>query len=218
MVQTKDNKDLLIKVEFNSGDVLFREREPASALYVIDVGSVLLSKRVHSLTTQLETLTVGDVLGEASLFPDAKYPASAVAMEKTRCLRVAGKQFEEMVRRSPEVAFRFMRKLALRLIHSQFRLSNFTLTAPMARLMHQLLAESARAGDKAAVPVPFDLPEVLCVETGALDDMMRTLIREGLIAMGEEGTFTLPDRAGFERFLTFLELNDRYSRLAPPPH
>ena len=159
---------------------------------------------------------VGDVLGEEAFFPDTQYGYTARAIENTRCLRVVGRQFEEMVRRSPEIAVRLLRKLAMRLIHAQFRLANFTLLTPTARLMHQLIAEKERAPNAETVPIPFDLPDVLGLEKGAVDSMMRTLDSERLVELSKNGdAFRIADGEGFERYLMYLELHDRFGRLAP---
>lgn len=215
MAIAKAPKDFLSKVEFARDAVLFEEGTDAAVFFVIEGGLVQLSKLVHTQRCGLGTLGIGDVIGEEAFFPEAKYGYSAIAVESTRCLRVVGAQFEEMVRRSPEIAIRLMRKLALRLVHSQFRLANFTLRAPLARLMHQLLAEADRAGSANDVPIPYDLPDVLALERGALDEMMRVLMRERLLAAGEKpSTFTIADRSGFQRYLAFLELRDRFERLA----
>jgi CRP-like cAMP-binding protein len=210
MTQAKKSKDLLTKVEFKAGHVVFDEGQEADALYVIDGGSVQLNRLVHTQSCKLETLGVGDVFGEQALFPATSYPCTAIVVERTTCLRVPGAQFEELIKRSPEVASRFLKKLSARLIHHQFRLANFSLRAPLARLMHQLRAEVMRAEDRRAVPLPYDLPDVLCMERGAIDRMFRGLIRERLVEMTGQGTFALLDPAAFERYLTYLELKDRF--------
>ncbi len=210
MAKAKGSKDLLTKVEFKAGYVIFEEKSEADAVYVIDAGSVSLTKLVHTQTCQLETLGVGDVFGEQALFSSTTYPCTATVVDKTTCLRVPGSQFEELVKRSPEIAFRFLKKLSGRLIHHQFRLANFSLRQPTARLMHQLKAEVVRAEDKSSVPMPYDLPEVLCIERGHADAMIRTLIRERLLELNKNGTFSITDPAGFERYLTYLELTDRF--------
>lgn len=216
MAQSAPKKDFLSKVKFEAGQTLFEEDATADVFFVVDQGLVQLTKRVHTAFCGLGTLGVGDVIGEEAFFPASCYGYTALALEETRCLRVVGAQFEEMVLRSPEIAIRLLRKLALRLVHSQFRLANFTLLSPTARLLHQLLAELDRAENVDTVPIPFDLPDVLGVERGALDACMVGLAKERLIILGsKEATFTIPDRAAFERYLTFLELSDRFDRLQP---
>lgn len=206
-------RDLLTKVEFSAGQTLFEESDPAVALFVVDSGSVRLTRTVHELPCHIETLGVGDVLGESALFPDTTYRVRAVALEPTRCLRVVGAQFGEVVRRSPDIAFRIMKKLALRLIHSHFRLSNFALLTPMARLMHQLRAETERANNQGTTPLPYDLPEILSLERGAVDDMIRRLIRERLVEVDDKGGFTITDQEAYDRYLQYLELHERFGRL-----
>lgn len=215
-MRTTGSRDLLTKIEFGTGELLFDEADPADALFVIDSGSVKVTKMVHGLACTIETLGPADVLGEAALFPDITYGTRAIALEPTRCLRVLGAQLGDVVKRNPDIALRIMRKLSVRLIHSHFRLANFSLRRPIARLMHQLRAETARAENPGQVPLPYDLPEVLSLERGAVDEMIRTLMREGLIEINEDGTFRLPDGDAFDRYLGYLELHDRFERLNKP--
>jgi CRP/FNR family transcriptional regulator, cyclic AMP receptor protein len=215
-MRTTGTRDLLTKVEFQTGELLFGEDDVAEALFVIDSGSVKVTKTVHGLSCHIETLGAADVLGESSLFPETAYGTRAVALEPTRCLRVLGAQLGDVIKRNPDIALRIMRKLSVRLIHSHFRLSNFALRRPMARLMHQLRAERARSEQADAIPLPYDLPEVLSLERGAIDDMIRTLMREGLVEVDEEGTFRIAEPDAFDRYLAYLELNDRFERLSKP--
>lgn len=203
-MKTTGGRDLLTKVEFKTGEVIFEEADTSDALYVIDSGSVKVTKSVHGLPCHIESLGAADVLGEAALFPEASYGIRAVAMEPTRCLRVMGAQLGDVVKRNPDIALRIMRKLAVRLIHSHFRLANFALRQPIARLMHQLRAEVDRADDSTSVPLPYDLPDVLSLERGAVDDMIRQLMREGLIEVSDAGTFGITDIEAYDRYLSYL--------------
>ncbi|MBN1945427.1 MAG: Crp/Fnr family transcriptional regulator [Bradymonadales bacterium] len=214
MVKSTTTKEPIRKIECKAGATLFREDQPAEALFVVESGYLQVSRNVHSMPCQIESLSEGDVLGEHALFADQPYQSTAVAVEDTVCLRIPAGQFVEMLQKSPDLALRIMKKLASRLIHLQFRLANFTLRSPLARLMHQLLAEVETANTEREVPVPFDLPEVLALERAAVDDLIRRLIREGLISVDENGNFTIDDLDGFQRCLTYLELKDRFERLS----
>jgi CRP/FNR family transcriptional regulator len=211
---TAKKPDLLAKVDFKKGETIFTEGDAAEAVFVVDQGSVRLSKNIRTASCNIETLSIGDVLGVSAMFPNASYSITAVAIEPTICLRVTSRRFDEMMRKSPEISARIMSKLAARLIHSHFRLANFSLMDPMGRLIHQLLAETDNADEPDAVPVPFDLPEVLAVERGAVDSLIRRLLEERHIKIAADGTFKIVDRSAIDRYLTYLELHDRFERLS----
>ena len=55
--------------DFAAGEVIFREGEPANALYLIESGEVALEARSAGNTTLIQTVGDGGVLGWSWLFP-----------------------------------------------------------------------------------------------------------------------------------------------------
>jgi CRP-like cAMP-binding protein len=119
-----------------------------------------------------------------------------------------------MVRKNADIALRMLKKMGKRLNESQFRVSNFVFRTTEGRLLHQLRHEAEQAGEDddltGPTPIPDDLAAVLSVDVGELKALLNTFIDRELISIDSEGHFRIPDPAEYDRYLSYLELKDRY--------
>ena len=198
---------------FEPQAVLYRQDDPADRLFIIHSGAVRITRRVVQEEFTIETIGPGHVCGEVCVIGASTYPETAVAVDAVEALVVPAATVEELLRTNGDVAVNVSRRLAARLSFAHFRLSNFALRSSLARVMYQLRSEALRRGAlrrRAWAPVPWDLPEVLATERGAVRLSVRKLADDGLIALDPNGQFTIVDLAGFDRMLRFLELQDRF--------
>ena len=200
---------------FRAGEVLFQEGDPGAEVYVVQSGRVRLTKRVFRTDVVVEDLTKGDFCGELSLVMKTTRPTTAVVVEDAQCLVIPSEQFEQMIESNPAISLQMLKRMATRLTRSQFRLSNFALRRPMARLLHQLRAEFKVATLQGApVPlIPDDLAEVLGMEPAEVEDMLKKALEDRLIDVGANGTFSILNHESYDRLLSYLELRDRFEFL-----
>ncbi len=117
MVST--NEDHL--VEIPAGEYVFREGELGTEMYIVHRGRVEILKRVADEENDEALLAVfeqGDFFGELSLLDDQPRSASVKALEDTVLVCIDGATFIQMLRETPEIAVRMMRKLSRRLRHT----------------------------------------------------------------------------------------------------
>jgi CRP-like cAMP-binding protein len=97
--------------EFNAGDVIFRQGDPAHELYIVQSGEVeiRLGNRV------LETLPQYSIFGEMALIDAAPRSATAVAATDVKFVAVSEKQFLFLISNTPYFALNVMRIMARRL-------------------------------------------------------------------------------------------------------
>ena len=105
--------------EFQAGDSLFREGEPGMEMYVIQQGTVRVSKNIDGTETVLAQLGEGEFVGELAVVRGGAHTTTATATEVTKVLVVTGPVLEDMVTEDSEIAVRFIRGLASRLAASQ---------------------------------------------------------------------------------------------------
>ncbi len=203
----------LVSHEVEAGTVLFRQGEPATTAYLIESGSVRLTRRVFREEFVLEEVSGGALIGELAFVDGGTHVATAVMRLAGRVLRVERETVDAILESNPSAARRIIAKLGLRLSVAHYRMAALTLTDVKARLMLQLLHEVARAGDygkSGFIPLPFDLPEVIAAERGLVVKALDALVAFGVIDIdGGGGSFQIPDRAAFERYLGYLELKSR---------
>ncbi len=102
-------------VEFEEGELVFREGDLGTEMFIIHEGRVAILKAVHDEDRPLATLEKGDFFGEMSLLEDLPRTASARALSRVKLLQINGSTFDQMLRSNPEIAVRMMRKLSRRL-------------------------------------------------------------------------------------------------------
>ena len=99
------------KRAFKAGELIFREGDPASEMYVIEVGQV----EIQSGNRVLDTLGSRSIFGEMALVDGAPRSATAKALTDVSVVPVSEKQFLFLVSQTPYFALNVMRVLAGRL-------------------------------------------------------------------------------------------------------
>jgi len=99
--------------QFKAGEVLFREREPASQFYLIESGKVALeAHKPANGATLVQTLGAGDVLGWSWLFPPFVWHFQARAIEPTSVIVLNGAHLLAFAERHPDFGYKLMKRVA----------------------------------------------------------------------------------------------------------
>lgn len=96
---------------FNAGDIIFREGDAGSEVFVIKSGHV----EIRTGDRLLDTLSEHDLFGEMALVDAAPRSATAVATTDVEVVPLTEKQFVYLVGETPYFALKVMRVLARRL-------------------------------------------------------------------------------------------------------
>jgi CRP/FNR family transcriptional regulator, cyclic AMP receptor protein len=99
------------KRSFKPGELIFREGDPASEMYVIATGDV----EIQSGNRLLDKLGSKSIFGEMALVDGAPRSATAKALTDVTLVPVSEKQFLFLVSQTPHFALNVMRVLAARL-------------------------------------------------------------------------------------------------------
>ena len=176
---------------FAARAVLYRAGDQASALYLILAGRVRVARERGQGDRVLHFEGAGGVLGEIPLFGGGDYPATATAVEPTRCAVLAAADVERLLREEPEFARFALRRIATRARGLLHRLDELTAHGVTARLAAYVLAraDSVRGGD-------FTLglsQEALADQLGTV----REVVVRSLRALCEQGAIRRTGRARF---------------------
>jgi NTE family protein len=146
--------ELASDVTVARGEWLFREGDPADAIYVVRVGHLeVLSERPREQT--LRTLTRGAVLGELALLSHTTRSASIRALRDTVVLKVDQRHFDELLRSQPALALSLTRVLSGQLQSSQ--------ALPVARRARPVtIALCTVAGEAPLLTIADELSAALC--------------------------------------------------------
>jgi hypothetical protein len=140
-------KDLYTAVP--AGQILFREGDKGSEMYILESGSVEIVRG----GAVLATLEAGDFFGEMAILEDQPRFATAQAKSDARVLKIERATFADLLRANVEIAVRIMRKLVARQRRAEQRLAEAN--AELAKLKSAgapVAAVSATPGPTAPPP------------------------------------------------------------------
>lgn len=109
-------------VDIAAGTVVFREGEPAQAMFIIESGSIGLALAARG-PEPFARLGPGEFFGEEGLFDAQSRHCSATATAAGRLLRVERDEFVALVGQQPAIALSLVQRLSERHWRSEQRLS-----------------------------------------------------------------------------------------------
>jgi CRP-like cAMP-binding protein len=126
---------------YPKGSLLFTEGEPGNELYIIQSGSVKISKIMDNQEIVLAVLKTGDILGEMALLEDKPRTATAEVIEECTAVALNRANFEEKIRTNPEIIARLTALLAERIWLMYRQLANTDIENPLGRIYDALLIQ-----------------------------------------------------------------------------
>ena len=128
---------------YQDGDVIIREGDKGSEMYIIQSGAVKVTKKTEKGEIILATLSKGDFFGEMALFERARRSATVSAVGEIRVIVLHAGNFLYRLRQDPTLVFEMIQK--------------------MSRRIRRLNEELARISDRAKLDPK--LPENISAET-----------------------------------------------------
>ncbi len=129
--------------------MIFSEGQPGKELYIIQKGSVKITKIVNDNEVMLALLKPGDIFGEMSLLEDKPRSASAIAHDEAVLLAVNKANFKRMVSSQPQLITRLTQLLSERIWFIYKQLANTQISDPMGQMFDALSIQL----EKLRVPV-----------------------------------------------------------------
>ncbi|MDR2632237.1 MAG: cyclic nucleotide-binding domain-containing protein [Treponema sp.] len=123
---------------YNKDTLIFAEGEPGDELFILQHGSVKITKVANNHEVLLAVLKPGDIFGEMALLESKARSANAVAYEDCTVLTVNWENFQNMAKTQPHIITRLTQLLAERLWVIYKQLANTLITDPVARLCDAL--------------------------------------------------------------------------------
>jgi len=143
---------------FPKDTMVFSENMPGKEMYIIQKGSVKITKIVNDNEVLLAVLKQGDMFGEMSLIESKPRTASVIAYEDAVLLAVNKENFARMVKTQPQIITRLTTTLAERIWFIYKQLANTLLSNKVGRMYDALLIqlEKARVPIRSGEPYTFD--------------------------------------------------------------
>ena len=100
---------------FAADEYVIRQGDPASALYVVISGRVMVEKETDGVVEKLTELVPYHFFGEVALIENTPRTASVKAVNETECLLLPSWEFTALLKEYPEMANVVLRDLIHRL-------------------------------------------------------------------------------------------------------
>jgi CRP/FNR family transcriptional regulator, cyclic AMP receptor protein len=129
-------------IKTTKGEVLFREYDPAEAIYFVNEGKVKISKSTpDGKEIVLSIRQSGEMFAEVALFcsEGSTYPATATCIESGNVSFIKNQELEAFLLQHPQLAISMFRTLSERLVISQTTLRDVALFGKFGALAATLI-------------------------------------------------------------------------------
>ncbi|GMO43681.1 MAG: cyclic nucleotide-binding domain-containing protein [Termitinemataceae bacterium] len=177
---------------YKKGGIVFLEGETGADLFIIQSGSVKITKISNGAEVILALLKPGDIFGEMALLESKPRSASAIAAEDTVMMLVHAENFEGIAAKQPQIIERLTKLLAERIWFSYKQLGNALIHDPVVRAFDNLLINL----EKTNVPVSEGKSHIFNFGTEELFKMTgigTSQTRNVLLKMQENNIFSVVD-------------------------
>lgn len=195
---------------FKRSQPIFWEGDPGIGFYVVMSGKVKVYKTSSEGKEQiLHIYGPGHPIGEVPVFSGSRFPANAMAIEKSRMLFFPRKDFVDLITTHPSLALNMLAVLSLRLRQFTVQIENLSLKEVPARLASYLIFLSKEQDSADVVTLPISkgqLASLLGTIPETLSRIFSKMSLQGLITVNGS-QIALINRDGIED----LSVNGRLS-------
>jgi len=131
---------IVIVKEYQAGEDIFYENDPAKGFYALVRGKVKIFKLSFMGKEHiLHIFGPGEIFAEVAVFFDQKYPANAQALQDSTILFFPRQSFRELLAQSPDLGLHLLGLFALRLRELVAKIEDLSLREVPARLAAHFL-------------------------------------------------------------------------------
>jgi len=191
-----------IERQFATGETLWSAGDRSEGITLVLEGRIRIVRGSGGRQLVIHSGEPGDTLGEVPFFTGARYPATAIAAEPTRCLFLPEAAVMRAIAVDPALAFFFLKRLSQRVENLVERVDRLTVSSVQTRLAHFILQRyqattaSPRSRSKAGKAAVFSLgmtQTALGEELGTVREVivraLRVLRQSGAIESAGDGKY-----------------------------
>lgn len=183
--------EICTKKQFRAQTVLFREREPGSAFYIVNAGSVKLYISNQSGEEKiLSVFKAGDSFGELSLIDGKPRSASAQALEDSTMIVLGADTFLGLLKSNFDITLCIMQELAQRLRDTNQHVHDLTFLDARSRVVKSLILLANKSGTRNGMTIHVrlalnydEISRMAGVQKTVLMQVMRDLESRGVISV-----------------------------------
>ena len=204
-----------VERRFATGEVLWSAGDKSEGIALVLEGKVRIVRGTGGRQLVIHSGVAGATLGEVPFFTGSTYPATAIASEPTRCLFLTHAAVTRAMAADPELAFFFLRRLALRVESLVEKVDQNTVSSVQARLARFILERSEapvaasrlRSGGRKRITFSLGMTQTaLAEELGTVREVvvraLRALRQVAAIESVGDGKYRVRNSALLQRLAT----------------
>ncbi len=121
--------EIMQEKRFHRGDTVFSENQDGDTVYVINTGTVKITKNCQGKEQEIITLYAGDFFGEIALFERVPRTGTAHVLEDVSLIAITRDDFAGLISRQPyvgiKILYRVIQDMAKRLQRMNIQGENF---------------------------------------------------------------------------------------------
>lgn len=144
-------------VSYETGDIVFRQGDPATAFFIVVDGWVKLYRStISGEEAVIHVFTKGDSFAEAVAFTGHPYPATASAVSTARIVRIPAEHVIRCIRDNPEIALAMIASTSGHLHHLVVQLEQLKAQTGVQRVAEFLLSLCSVDRGGCTIVLPYD--------------------------------------------------------------
>jgi CRP-like cAMP-binding protein len=186
--EAEPQKGFVRRVE--AGHFVFAEGEPGAELFIIQSGSVNITKIVDDKEIILAILQTGDMFGEMALLEAKPRSANAIVYQNAQLMVLAITNFESVANSQPDIIARLTQILSERIWFSYKKLLNTEITEPLGRMYDAMgmYLERNKVDLSSSVSYSFDfgpaeLAKMVGIQDAEVSACVRELMADGVVSL-----------------------------------
>jgi CRP-like cAMP-binding protein len=189
--------DIMVQ-KYPKNCLLFAEGETGHNLYIIQEGSVKITKIVDNQEVILAVLNKGDILGEMAMLEDKPRAATAEIYEDSTLLSVNQTNFTSLINEQPDMVIRLTTLMAERIWLLYRQLTNTLIKDPKGRIYDALLIQLEKNRVDLSSTNPYlcsfgfkELVSMAGYPESKANELYNTIAGEKTIAVNQEKLFVI---------------------------
>ena len=150
---------MLVRRQYEAGEVILRENEPGETAYIIETGQVEVTKEQDGLRVHLAYVGAGASFGEMSMIDDKPRSATVTAIEATVVREIHRDVFFESLQTHPEFALSLLKILFERLREAHSTILQLRTANPATLVIPDMLPKPDTPQPKTSVYLAGLTPE-----------------------------------------------------------
>jgi CRP/FNR family transcriptional regulator, cyclic AMP receptor protein len=204
--QLVDLASVAVPRHWGAGETIFREGDAGDTCYVVQDGTVRVTRN-HSdgRTITLAELRGGDLFGEVAMFDSERRSATVEAAEETTAVALLAGDMRRLLLKNPEISLRLLSAFSTRLKEANERISRQSFQTVASRVAGVLLAQAEATGGAEGQNVLIrstraEMAQLAGSSRESVSRFLATLERAGLVTCGR-GKVVIHDPAALRQYI-----------------